>query len=78
MFYTNTCSLSNLTRAADVLYILLRPHKVIDSTQAWFWSPEWQLAGREAFADLVAGRSAIYETSAYGSRVSKALPASSR
>lgn len=22
--------------------ILLRPHKVVDSTQAWFWTPEWQ------------------------------------
>ncbi len=26
--------------------ILLRPQKLIDSTQAWFWSPEWQASGR--------------------------------
>ena len=43
--------------------ILLRPRKVIDSTQAWFWSREWQLGEREAFADYSAGRSTIYETS---------------
>lgn len=43
--------------------ILIRPRKVIDSTQAWFWSPGWQLGEREAFADFVAGRSTIYETS---------------
>ena len=36
--------------------ILLRPQKVIDSTQAWFWSPEWQAGEREADADRDAGR----------------------
>lgn len=36
--------------------ILLRPRKVIDASQAWFWSPEWQTGEREADADLVAGR----------------------
>jgi AbrB family looped-hinge helix DNA binding protein len=29
--------------------ILLRPEHIIDGTQAWFWSPEWQ--AREAAAD---------------------------
>jgi antitoxin PrlF len=43
--------------------ILLRPRKVIDATQAWFWNLEWQLGEREAFADFAAGRSTIYETS---------------
>ena len=28
--------------------ILLRPRKVIDSTQAWFWTPGWQAGEREA------------------------------
>ncbi len=37
--------------------ILLRPLKVIDSTQAWFWTPEWQAGEREADADLAEGRS---------------------
>ena len=36
--------------------ILLRPQKVIDATQAWFWSPEWQAGEREADADREAGR----------------------
>jgi antitoxin PrlF len=36
--------------------ILLRPQKVIDATQAWFWTPEWQAGEREADAELAAGR----------------------
>ena len=36
--------------------ILLRPRKVIDATQAWFWAPDWQKGERDADADLVAGR----------------------
>lgn len=36
--------------------ILLRPKKVIDSTQAWFWSPAWQQGEAEATADIEAGR----------------------
>ena len=36
--------------------ILLRPQKLIDSTQAWFWTPEWQEGEREADADLAAGK----------------------
>lgn len=36
--------------------ILLRPQKLIDTTQAWFWNPTWQAGEREAEADRVAGR----------------------
>jgi AbrB family looped-hinge helix DNA binding protein len=36
--------------------ILLRPQKVIDTTQAWFWTPTWQAGEQEAGADLAAGR----------------------
>lgn len=36
--------------------ILLRPHKVIDATQAWFWTAAWQAGEREADADLAAER----------------------
>lgn len=36
--------------------ILLRPRKVIDATQSWFWTAEWQTGEREAQADLAAGR----------------------
>jgi antitoxin PrlF len=36
--------------------ILLRPQKLIDATQAWFWKAEWQAGEREADADRAAGR----------------------
>jgi antitoxin PrlF len=36
--------------------ILLRPQRLIDVTQAWFWTPQWQAGEREADADGVAGR----------------------
>jgi antitoxin PrlF len=36
--------------------ILLRPQKVIDASQAWYWTPEWQAREREADADEAAGR----------------------
>ena len=43
--------------------ILLRPCKVIDATQAWFWQPDWQAGERDAAADLAAGRSRVLESS---------------
>ena len=36
--------------------VVLRPKKLIDSSQAWFWTPEWQKGEREADADIRAGR----------------------
>ncbi len=42
--------------------ILLRPQKVVDASQSWFWSPEWQEGEREAEADLVAGRGETFES----------------
>lgn len=36
--------------------ILLRPQKLIDATQAWFWNPTWQAGERAADADRAAGR----------------------
>ena len=42
--------------------ILLRPRKPSDTTQDWFWTPEWQAGEREATADLAAGRSTRYES----------------
>jgi antitoxin PrlF len=36
--------------------ILLRPQKLIDATQAWFWSPSWQSGEFDADADRAAGR----------------------
>jgi AbrB family looped-hinge helix DNA binding protein len=42
--------------------ILLRPQKVIDATQAWFWTPEWQAGERAADSDLAAGRSETFSS----------------
>lgn len=42
--------------------ILLRPKKMIDSSQAWFWTPEWQAGEREASADIAAGRTEVFKT----------------
>jgi AbrB family looped-hinge helix DNA binding protein len=36
--------------------VLLRPQKLIDATQAWFWTRDWQAGEREADADRAAGR----------------------
>jgi len=36
--------------------IVLHPKKLIDKSQAWFWSEAWQAAEREAEADIQAGR----------------------
>jgi len=41
--------------------ILLRPQKVIDATQAWFWTPEWQRKEHEAEADKAAGNVERYD-----------------
>ncbi|MGH2573279.1 MAG: AbrB/MazE/SpoVT family DNA-binding domain-containing protein [Actinomycetota bacterium] len=42
--------------------ILLRPMKVIDSTQAWFWTPTWQEKERQASEDIRTGRVTRYLT----------------
>lgn len=42
--------------------ILLRPQKLIDATQAWFWTAEWQAGEREADADRAAGRIETFES----------------
>lgn len=40
--------------------ILLKPQRVIDADQAWFWTPEWQAKEREADEDIAAGRGEIF------------------
>ena len=42
--------------------ILLRPQKLIDATQAWFWNPSWQAGEREADADRAAGREENFDS----------------
>ncbi len=41
--------------------ILVRPKKIIDATQSWLWSPEWQDGEHEADNDLSAGRIEIFD-----------------
>jgi antitoxin PrlF len=36
--------------------IVLVPKKLVDSSQAYFWSPPWQAAEREASEDIAEGR----------------------
>lgn len=42
--------------------ILLRPKKLIDATQAWFWEPAWQAGEREAEAEAAAGKGERFES----------------
>lgn len=42
--------------------IELRPRTLIDPSQAWFWSPEWQKREREADEDIAAGRVARFDS----------------
>ncbi len=44
--------------------ILLRPQKMIDATQAWFWTATWQEGERVADADAAAGRVETFESGA--------------
>ena len=44
--------------------ILLRPKKIIDATQAWFWTPTWQAGEREASEQIEAGQGTVFEDSA--------------
>ena len=60
--------------------ILLRPQKVIDATQAWFWTPEWQAGERAADADLTAGRAEMFDSGEemLGALRTRARPAARR
>lgn len=42
--------------------ILLKPKKVIDSTQAWFWDAAWQAGEAEASAELERGEGEVFES----------------
>jgi AbrB family looped-hinge helix DNA binding protein len=44
--------------------ILLRPQKIIDATQAWFWTSDWQAGEREADADAAAARGETFNSGA--------------
>ena len=36
--------------------IILTPKKLVDASQAYFWTPDWQEGEREGSADIAAGR----------------------
>lgn len=42
--------------------ILLRPKKMIDSTQAWFWTRSWQAGEAEASTDITEGRTEVFDS----------------
>ena len=41
---------------------VLSPKKLIDSSQAYFWTKEWQAAEKEATEDIKAGRVKTFDT----------------
>ncbi len=40
--------------------ILLRPKKLIDASQAWFWTPEWQAGEREVDESRARGEKGLH------------------
>jgi AbrB family looped-hinge helix DNA binding protein len=36
--------------------IVLRPQKVIDASQAWFWTPDWQERIRRSLEEVESGQ----------------------
>lgn len=42
--------------------IVLRPGRLVDADEAFYYTPEWQAAEREADEDLAAGRYETFET----------------
>jgi len=42
--------------------IVLIPKKLIDKSQAYFWSEAWQRAEQEAERDIAEGHAEVYET----------------
>lgn len=42
--------------------IVLRPGRLVDADEAFFYTPEWQAAEREVDEDLAAGRYKDFET----------------
>jgi len=42
--------------------ITLKPKKLVDKSQAWYWTKEWQEAERQADEDIAAGRVKEFDT----------------
>jgi len=45
-------------------YIVLRPKKLVDASQAYFWTEEWQKDERKADEDISAGRVKKFKSAA--------------
>jgi AbrB family looped-hinge helix DNA binding protein len=45
-------------------YIVLRPKKLVDASQAYFWTEEWQKGERKADEDIKAGRVKKFKSAA--------------
>lgn len=43
-------------------HIVLTPKRLIDKSQAYFWTEAWQKAEREAQQEIAEGRVDVYET----------------
>ena len=41
---------------------VLIPKRIVDKSQAYFWTKEWQEAEREASADIAAGRVKTFDS----------------
>lgn len=42
--------------------IVLRPQKMVDASQAWFYTPDWQEGEAAATADIAAGRTRVHKS----------------
>lgn len=42
--------------------ILLRPQKMVDASQAWFFTASWQEGEAAASADIAAGRTTVHRS----------------
>jgi AbrB family looped-hinge helix DNA binding protein len=42
--------------------IVLRPKRLIDASQAWFWTESWQQGEREASAEIAAGETTVHDS----------------
>ena len=47
--------------------IVLTPKKLVDASQAYFWTEEWQKGERKADEDIKAGRVKRFKSAAEGS-----------
>lgn len=42
--------------------IVMRPKRLVDAAQAWFWTKDWQRGEQEASDDIAAGRTKSFES----------------